>query len=410
MDFKYTAITSQNKKKKGTISAQDRIEAIMKLKREMLLPLSIKEINKASRMDGKDEIELFERDIYKISVNKKKLLVILNQMAIMLRAGVGLSMIMDVLIDSESNRRIRKIFVEMRNDLFAGISLSSSMKKFAAFSEVTVNIVMSGEVDGRIDRAFDQLVTVTEKEISLSSKLKSAMMYPTFLLILTIVVVAILNAFVLPIYANLFEQLGAPLPAITVFVISVSEFLSKFWYIILGVIALTIFSYGFARRKYQGFCLKADELKLKTLFIGKLLKESYLSRFCRVLGSLSSAGVDIMTSLNISQSVVPNMFIKNSIMGLKDDVRVGISIHEAMSKRAFFPALMISMVRAGEESGYLSETLGRMALMYETQTDETAKRLTTLLEPAMTVIIALVVGTVIVSVVMPMFGMYTLIK
>jgi len=319
-------------------------------------------------------------------------------------------MIMDVVIDGERDRRIRKIFKEMRNDLFSGISLSSSMKKFAAFSEVTVNIIMSGEADGRIDRAFDQIVTLTEKEISLNSKLKSAMAYPAFLLILTIAVVAILNAVVLPTYSNLFAQLGAPLPAITVFVISTSDFLSKFWYIILAVFALTGFFYVFARRKYQSFCLKADELKLKVPLIGKFLSETYLSRFCRVLRSLSGAGVDIMTSLNISQSVVSNMFIKSSIMGIKDDVRVGISIHEAMSKRAFFPPLMVSMMRAGEESGYLSDTLDRVASMYEAQTDETAKRLTTLFEPAMTVIIAVVVGTVIISVVMPMFGMYTLIK
>lgn len=409
MEFKYSAITADNKKKKGTVSARDRAEAIFKLKQEKLMPLSLQEIGSAGS-SSITEIEIFEKDIHKVTINKKKLYAIFNQMAIMLKAGVGLAMIMDVLIDGESDRRIRKIFTEMRDDLFAGISLSSSMRKFATFSEVAVNIVMSGEADGRIDRAFQQLVNITEKEISLSSKIRSAMAYPAFLLALTIAVVAILNAVVLPTYSNLFEQLGAPLPAITVFVMSTSKFISKFWYVILALIALAVFLYGYARRKSQSFCLKVDEMKLKIPLIGKFLSETYLSRFCRVLSSLAGAGVDIMTSLNISQSVIPNTFIKNSIIGINDDVRVGISIHESMSRRGFFPPLMISMIRAGEESGYLSETLDRVATMYETQTDESAKRLTALFEPAMTVIIALVVGTVIISVVVPMFGMYTLVK
>lgn len=334
----------------------------------------------------------------------------LNQMALMMKAGVSLTLAMDVMIDGQRDKAFRKILREIKKDLLGGMTVSASMAKFLAFPELIVSMVQSGEENGRLDTAFERCTSILEKEMLLTSKIRGAMIYPCVLLCLTVALTVLLNLVVLPSFAGVFRQFGADLPSLTKGVIAVSDFLITRWYVVAGVLFALVFSYKTARRTSGEFRLKTDSLKLKAPLIGEVLRQSLLCRFCRVMASLIDAGVDVVRSLKISLDIVSNRFLQTQIGRMIEDVQVGVAINVSMARFPTFDTLLVSMVRAGEESGMLGDSLKRMADLYEQQTEASTKRMTSLLEPAMTVVIAVIVGTVIISIVMPMFGMYSVIS
>lgn len=355
------------------------------------------------------EMEIGTSDIHKAKIPKKKLLAMMHQMGIMMKAGVSLSMAMGVLIDGEKNKKVKKILNEINDDLYTGTPISAAMMKFRAFPEITVNIVQSGEANGRLDTAFERCAVILEKEIALSAKIKGAMGYPIFLLFLTLLLLIIMNVAVLPNFAMVFSQFNAPLPTLTVIVMSFSKFITSEWYFILLTIVLLVTAFIVLKKKNDTFSTAMDRVALKLPGVGSLMRQSYIARFCRIMSSLVEAGVDIVRALEISRDVIPNRFFKNQLSQVVADVKVGSSINASAAKFPIFDSLLISMLQVGEESGMLFETLEKMASLYEEQTDEATKRLTSMLEPTMTIIIAVIVGTVVISIVLPMFGMYNVV-
>lgn len=410
MRFSYTALGPKRKKVRGTLNAEDKAEALDRLLSNNLVVLELRNPEESEEPKSFWQRDLNENDIHKVKIPKKKLLSLLNQFAIMMKAGVSLSMAMDVMIDSQKDKNILKILQEMDKDLFSGIPISESMKKFRAFPELIVSMVASGEENGRLDTAFEHCTGIIEKEIALNSKIRGAMGYPIFLLFLTIGLMIVMNVVVLPNFAGVFVQFGAQLPAITVFVMSVSNFLIYRGYILILTAAAVIAAYQIAKRQVPTFALKKDRFLLNIPVMGDVLRQSYISRFCRVMSSLVDAGVDIVQSLTISYNTVGNFFLKQALEEITEDVKIGVPIYASMTRFPVFDSLLVSMIRVGEESGMLSDSMDKMANLYEQQTDESTKRLTTMLEPAMTIVIALVVGTVIISIVVPMFGMYGVIS
>lgn len=422
MNFKYKAVNSKSKKVAGEINADDKSVALFMLKNKGLIPTDIKVMaNKgrgnamsggAGSTGGKrslGQIEIMEKDIHDVKIKKRKILGILNQFAIMMKAGVSLSLCMEVLVDQEKDKRLKNILKEIRNDMYSGFTLSSSMTKFKAFGEITVNIVSAGEVNGRLDMAFLRAAQILENEVNITAKVQGAITYPLFLLGLTTVVVIILNIVVLPVFTDMFSNMGADLPALTKFVMAFSDIMSKFWYLFAIAIATIILSYIYGRKNSESFRLKTDSVKLKIPLMGKLLHKLYLARFCRIMASLVDAGVEIVHALTVSASVIPNTYMKKYLFKVLEDVKVGVPINISMSKYPVFDPLLVSMVRVGEESGMLYDVLDKMAELFESQTDAETKQLTSLIEPVMTILIAIVVGTVVISVVLPMFGQYNLI-
>lgn len=351
-------------------------------------------------------MDISVKDIHKAKVKKKKLLTILNQMGIMMKAGVSLSMAMSVLIDGEKDHRLKAILTEINGDLYTGTPISAAMAKFDAFPEIIVNIVQSGESNGRLDVAFERCAEIVEKELAITTKIKGAMGYPAFLLVLVLGLIIIMNVFVLPNFAALYKGFNKPLPPLTLAVMAISNFIITRWYVIVLVLFVLIFGFHLLKKYCNPFHLKFDQFKLKIPIIGTVLRQSYIARFSRIMSSLVEAGVDIVHSLEISRNVIPNLFLKDNLTQVIEDVKIGVSINEAMSKFPIFDTLLISMLKVGEESGLLSETMDKLAGLYESQTTESTKRLTAMLEPAMTIIIGLVVGVIMVSIVLPMFGMY----
>jgi len=411
LQYQYIAVSVKNKKSRGLINAENKAEAIARLQDEGLTALNLmSSAEKTAAPKSIWDVEIGTSDIHKAKIPKKRLLAMMHQMGIMMKAGVSLSMAMGVLIDGEKDKKIKRILNEINDDLYTGTPISAAMAKFRAFPEITVNIIQSGEANGRLDTAFERCVVILEKEIALSGKVKGAMGYPIFLMVLTLFLMIVMNVVVLPNFASVFNQFGAKLPALTIAVMSFSNFLTNSWYLILLVIFVLVFTFIILKKKSQRFSTAMDRLLLKIPGIGQLLRQSYIARFCRIMSSLVEAGVDIVRALEISRDVIPNRFFKQQLTQVVADVKVGSSINASVAKFAIFDSLLVSMIQVGEESGMLFETLDKMASLYEEQTDEATKKFTAALEPAMTIIIAVVVGTVVISIVMPMFGMYSVVS
>lgn len=390
------------------MDALDKSAVLAQLQEKGLIALDINNETEDANKDHQSiwSMDISIKDIHKTKIKKKRLLTMLNQMGIMMKAGVSLSMAMNVLIDGEKDHKLKTILTEINDDLYTGTPISVAMAKFDAFPEIIVNIVESGETNGRLDTAFERCSEIVEKELAMTTKIKGAMGYPSFLLVLVLGLIIIMNVFVLPNFASLYKNFNKPLPALTLAVMAISDFIVNRWYVIVIVLFVLIFGFYFAKKYSYAFHLKLDQFNLKIPVIGTVLRQSYIARFSRIMSSLVEAGVDIVHSLEISRNVIPNRYLKEDLSQVIEDVKIGVSINQAMAKFPIFDSLLISMLKVGEESGLLSETMDKLATLYEEQTSESTKRLTGMLEPAMTIIIGLVVGVIMVSIVMPMFGMY----
>lgn len=409
MHFNYEASNVKGKNCKGIINAIDKGDAISQLREQGLTATKLVETDR-SQPQSFWSIEIGSNDIHKAKIKKKRLLALLNQIGIMMKAGVNLSMAMEVLIESEKSKKLKAILKEINTDLFSGLPLSEAMSKFNTFPKVTINIIQSGEANGRLDVAFERAAQIVEKEIALTAKIKGAMAYPLFLAGLTLCLVLIMSMFVLPSFVSVFSEFGAELPALTLAVIAFSDFLINEWYFVLGGVIFFVVSFILLKKNSPPFAFFLSRIALRVPLIGKIIREANASRFCRTMASLVDGGVDIVSSLEISRDVIKNIYTKNQISQVVSDVKVGSAIYQSMAKFSIFDPLLVSMIKVGEESGMLFETLIKMSELYEQQTDESTKKLTTMMEPAMTIIIAVVVGTVIISIVIPMFGMYGVIS
>lgn len=409
MHFNYEATNASGKKCRGMINALDKSDAILLLQEQGMTATRLAETT--AKGDGSIwSMELGSSDIHKTKIKKKRLMMLLNQIGIMIKAGVSLSLAMEVLIESEKSKKLCAVLKEINSDLYSGLPLSEAMGKFTAFPQVTINIIQSGEANGRLDTAFARAAQIIEKEIALSAKIRGAMGYPIFLLILTLGLIIIMSGLVLPSFAGVFTDFGAELPSITLAVMAFSDFLTTRWYIIVAVALFLIISFILLKKNCPPFALLISRLALKIPLIGILLHQANISRFCRIMASLVDAGVDIVSSLEISRDVIKNKYTQTQISQVISDVKIGSTIHQSMAKFPIFDPLLVSMIKVGEESGMLFDTLEKMSDLYEQQTDESTKKLTTMMEPAMTIIIAVVVGVVIISIVIPMFGMYGVIS
>jgi len=418
LNYNYRAVDPTGKKQSGSIEASNKASAISAIKSRGLIPLSVKEQDKSSsvvragaRFGGKglNSIEIMEKDIHKVKLKGKKVLGILEQFAVMIRAGVSLTTCMQVLILQEKDRRAKKILLELQEDLHSGRPLSASMAKFRTFNEVTTSIISAGEIDGKMDEAFHRASRILESEIALTQKVKSALSYPVFLLCITLAAVIVLNLVVLPTFSNMFSQFGQEMPLLTRLVMGSSDIFISYWYIFAFVVVTVVVSYSYGRRNSHSFRQNTDRLALKLPLIGEIQYKLYISRFSRVMASLTGAGVEIIYALSVAARVVSNTYLRHFFTKVLEDVKMGVAISASMRRYPIFDSLLISMVGVAEESGEIHIVLDKMAELYETQTEAQTKLLTTLIEPTMTVLMALVVGTVVLSVVLPMFGQYSLL-
>ena len=298
---------------------------------------------------------------------------------------------------------------EINESLYNGLTLSQAMRNFEAFPPIYLSIIEAGEANGRLDMAFEQSALICKKDIALSGKIKSAMMYPAFLIVLVIALVIILTVFVLPTFKDTYSSMGAELPGLTLAVMAFSDFLIAYWWLIIIIVGALAVAFVMLKKNNADFAMLLARISMKIPLVGPIIRQSSLARFCRLMSTLTDAGIPIHRAMALSRDTVPNLFIRARVQDVLEDVQIGVTIHDAMAKHPVFDPILVSMIRVGEETGMLGDSLFKMAEMFEAQTDESTERLTESMTPVMTVVIGVVVGTVVVSMILPMFGVYSVI-
>lgn len=411
MKYQYVAINDKNRKYKSEIMANSMEEAKNLIEQRGMRVQTITEVE-----ISEDEVPIWQRDIggtkdvHDIKLKDKKMLAFMHQMALMIKSGISLSVAMEVLCDAEKDKNMLRILQEITQNLYNGITLSQAIGAFKTFPTVYVNIIQTGEANGRLDEAFEKCVNLLKKEMTLRGKLVSAMVYPIFLIVLVIAMIIVMSIVVLPAFKDLFESFGSELPVMTQMVMGLSDFLVAYgWVVVIVVIAL-VFALRILYARSYSFCMWWSTTMLKIPIIGEVLRLNQISRFANMMATLTDSGVNILSSLELSRDVVSNKFVADCLNQVIEDVKIGTPMNISMGRYPIaFDAMFVSMIRVGEESGMLGDSLRKMADMYEEQANDATNRMTDAMTPAMTMIIAGVVGFFVIAIVQAMFGMYNVI-
>ncbi len=409
MKYSYLAIDGKGKKYRSEVTAESREDVKRILSERGMTAIEIGEMKDG--VDSQENLPWWQRDmstkdIHDVILPKKKVLTTCHQMGIMMKSGISLSMAMEVLLDTEADKQMKKILTIVSTELYNGVTLSQSLGSFKTFPEIVISLVAAGEANGRLDMAFDNAADILHRELTLSSKIKSAMMYPLFLVVLTVAMIIVMSMFVLPSFASVFLAFGSDLPAISKAVMAFSDFMLDYWWLLLIIVVGIVIGFRSLLKYNESFAMWLAEFLLKIPIIGDVMRNNYIARFCNIMATLTDAGVSILKSLELSRDVISNIFMKDCLNQVIEDVKIGTPINVSMSHYDVFDSILVSMVRVGEESGMFSDSMHKMADLYQEQADESTKRLTDAMTPVMTIIVAGIVGVVAVSIVTPMFGMY----
>ncbi len=409
--YYYVAVNEKNRKYKNEMVAESAEEVRKNLRARNLNPLSVVEASKKEEETSIWDMEIGgTKDVHTLKLSKKKMLVFFHQMALMMRSGISLSVAMEVLIDAEKDKTMRAILRDISVNLYNGLTLSRAMGAFKTFPILYINIIQAGEANGKIDESFEQCTQLLKKEMKLSGKIKSAMMYPLFLLVLTIALIIVMSVVVLPSFKDLFVSFGSDLPKMTQIVMGMSDFLIQWgWLLIIIVVVLSITLVTLHKKNYA-FAMWCANLTIKIPIIGEVIRLTNIARFANMMATLTESGVNILDSLTLARDVIGNMYMRDCLTQVIEDVKIGTPINISMNRyKDVFDSLFSSMVRVGEESGQLADSLIKIADMYEEKADDATQVMTDAMTPAMTMIIAGVVGFVVIAIVQAMFGMYAVI-
>ena len=339
------------------------------------------------------------------SVSVKDKAIFSRQFAALVNAGVALVRGLGVLSEECPNPKLKRALEDINSDVQQGTSLSDAMGKHpSCFDKLYVSLVQAGEVGGVLDEVLNRLAKLLEDLNRLQNQIKSAMAYPVTVSILATVIFIAMTVFLLPTFAEIFEELDADLPLFTRIMLQISEFLRRplNWLIIAGVIV----GVSFAFKRYYATDngeRNIDRMLLKLPLFGDLVQKTATARFCRTFGSLSRSGVPILTSLEIVRDTAGNRVISDAIDEARTEIQTGGMISLALQQHRVFPAMAIQMISIGEETGELDQMLMKVADFYEDEVEQAVKALTSIMEPFMIVILGGMVGSILVSMYLPMF-------
>lgn len=349
-------------------------------------------------------------DISQISFLKKKvktkdLAIFCRQFAIVLEAGVPMATAMDVLREQATHPTMKRALGDLYEDIQKGIQLSGSMKKHPEFPEMLVNMVESGEISGQLDRVFARMAENFEKEFKLNQKIKGALTYPVIVCCVAAGVIFIMMTKVVPSFAGILEGFGVELPLFTRILISVSNFFKAFWWLILGgIIGLAAAGKAFSasnqgKHFFGGLAIRLPVMKNVT-------RNIMTARLTRTLGTLMTSGVLLIQAMEIVQKILGNIIIAEKVEEVISEVKKGKGLTQPLGAVKYFPPMLISMIKIGEESGNLDFALEKSADFYDQEVETSLQQLTSLIEPIVIIAMALVVAFVILSILYPMMSIY----
>lgn len=327
-----------------------------------------------------------------------------RQMATMMKAGVPLLQSFDIISEGFDNLNMRKLVEEVKQEVAAGNSFAAALrKKPQYFDELYCNLVDAGEQAGALDTLLERVATYKEKSESLKAKIKKAMTYPLAVVFVAIIVTGILLVKVVPQFQSVFSGFGAELPAFTVMVIGLSEFMQAWWWLLLGGLIVGLLGFRHAFKRSQRFRDWLDTHLLKMPIVGTLLYKSAVARYARTLSTTFAAGVPLVEALDSVAGATGNIVFKRAVLRIRQDVSTGMQLNFSMRTSGVFPNMAVQMAAIGEESGALDDMLDKVATYYEAEVDNMVDSLTSLLEPFIMVVLGVIVGGLVVAMYLPIF-------
>lgn len=395
--YKYVGRTSKGKMKKGTVEAESKQQAITKLREQGISP---REINEAKGL-------LYKEVTIGSPVKTQDFVIYCRQFATLIRAGVSIVQSTQILAMQSESKALKRILSSIESDLRTGISFSDAAAKHPKiFPPIFINMVRAGEATGNLDDTLDRLAKYLENQFDLKKKIQSTMAYPVVLLAIMVLVVIFLMVSIVPTFTAMFAQMGADLPGITLFMIGLSKGIQKWWWLGLLLIIALIIAFRFFMKNNQNFNYTVHALLLKSPIFGNLLQKEAIARMSRTLSSLVSSSVPILQSLDIVAKVVGNPVLSKVILEARSALETGRRLSDPFSKSWLIPPLVTQMLAIGEETGSLDFMLEKIADFYEAEVNRTVDTLKSLIEPIMIVLLAGIIGTVVMSIIIPMFSIF----
>lgn len=338
-------------------------------------------------------------------VKLKELAVYSRQLSVLIDAELPLIQGLTILAEQTKNKYFKQVIKDVRGDVEAGSTLNQAKKKFPrVFDDLYCNLVASGEQSGSLDIMLRRLSEFLEKIVRLRSQIKQAMIYPSAIVIFAVIVVIFMLWKVIPVFANIFIELGATLPSLTAFIITLSNFVQKYILLIFAGIIALVFAFRYARRTESGRKV-IDRWLLRMPLFGALLEKVGLSRVTRTLATLLSGGVPMLESLKITSSTAGNVIIEDQIMRARSLVAEGTSLTDAFKEVGHFPFMLIQMIGVGEATGTLDEMLTKLADFYDEEVEASVANLLSVMEPVLLIFVGGLVGTIVVSMYLPIFSL-----
>lgn len=327
-----------------------------------------------------------------------------RQMATMMKAGVPLVQSFEIVADGLENKSLRELVLNIREDVSAGGGFALSLRKHPKyFDNLFCNLVEAGEQSGALETMLDRIATYKEKTERIKAKIKKAMSYPISVVVVALVVTGILLVKVVPQFAETFSSFGADLPAFTLFVLSLSDMVQKWWVIILISMIAAFYIFKEIKRRSNRFATAVDRYSLKIPIVGQILYLSIMARFGRTLSTTFAAGVPLIDALTSVAGATGNIVYERSVLKIREEVSTGIQLNQSLRASNKFPSLLVQMTAIGEESGALDEMLEKVAIFYEDAVDDMVDNLTSLIEPLIMSVLGVLVGGLMIAMYMPIF-------
>jgi len=389
--FNWEGINTRREKVKGVMEAEDINFVRAKLREQGITP---KRVRKKSSLSFSFNEKITARDITLFS----------RQLATMIKAGVPVVQAFSITIEGQTKPSMRNLLVDLRDQISAGIPVAQALRRHPkVFDELFCSLVEAGENSGTLETMLERVAIYKERMETLKNKIKKALYYPVFVLLIGIGVSALLLIKVVPEFEKMFAGFGAELPAFTQLVINMSRFMQEWWYLVFGGVFAGIYTILIMKKRSPAFELRLSHLALRLPVIGQLLHKSAVARFARTLSTSFAAGVTLVDSLESAGNASGNRVYNRHVQKIKDDVSTGQQLNFAMRNGRLFPTMVNQMVAIGEESGALDTMLSKVADFYEEEVEALVDNMTSLLEPLVIVVLGVIVGSLVIAMYLPIF-------
>ncbi len=390
--FTWSGTDKAGRPSKGEIEAISQAMAKAQLRQQGIKPKSVR--RKAKPLFGGQGKPIKAADIA----------IFTRQLATMLKAGVPLVQSFEIVEDGLEKPRMRELVKSIRGDVASGSGLAPSLAKYPRhFDDLYCSLIGSGEDSGTLEVMLDRVATYKEKTEQLKAKIRKAMVYPTAVVCVAIIVCAILLIKVVPVFAKTFRDFGSELPAFTLFVMKISDFVIAWWFIILVAIIGTVFAFREIKLRSVKFSEWLDQIALKAPVVGGIVHDAVMARFSRTLATTFAAGVPLVDALNSTAGAAGNSVYAKAIRRIRDDVTTGTTLYNSIKATGLFPNMLLQMVSIGEESGALDDMLDKVATHFEEAVDNAVDSLSSLMEPIIMSVLGVMVGGLLIAMYLPIF-------